>query len=242
MPEFRSISEARFVCSRSHAGPASLSGSPPPLSPLGRLATRHGGSRLGREATRTRTRTRACLSRLAQVQVQVQVQPSRWSRRRLSSRPLAAPRVTRRFSSTPPPIPPPLVPLAPRGRDDIDAGSSERSAQGVPHRMLEQDDGRQGGEEHGAGRGVPRRAAGAGSGGGRDVAGGGARLLRPRHRRALLRRVPPPLQARRGVLAAGRGPATTAAATSGEGAASIDARAALEHLQMQRIFDFVHIR
>ncbi|PUZ71125.1 hypothetical protein GQ55_2G289600 [Panicum hallii var. hallii] len=104
--------------------------------------------------------------------------------------------------------------------------------------MLEQDDGRQEGEEDAAGRGVPRRAAGAGSGGGRDVAGGRAWLLRPRHRRALLRRVPPPLQARRGVLAAGRCPA----ATSGEGGASIDARAALEHLQMQRIVDFVHIR
>ena len=81
--------------------------------------------------------------------------------------------------------------------------------------MLEQDDGRQRGEEDGAGRGVPRRAAGAGSGGGRDVAGGRARLLRSRHRRALLRRVPPPLQARRGVLAVGRCHATTAAATSG---------------------------
>ncbi|PVH64547.1 hypothetical protein PAHAL_2G300300 [Panicum hallii] len=104
--------------------------------------------------------------------------------------------------------------------------------------MLEQDDGRQEGEEDAAGRGVPWRAAGAGSGGGRDVAGGRAWLLRPRHHRALLRRVPPPLQARRGVLAAGRCPA----ATSGEGGASIDARAALEHLQMQRIVDFVHIR
>lgn len=59
-----------------------------------------------------------------------------------------------------------------------------------------------GAEDDGAGRGVPRRAAGAGSGGGRDVAGGGARLLRPRHHRALLRGVPPPLQARRGVIAA----------------------------------------
>ncbi|KAG2644029.1 hypothetical protein PVAP13_2KG399905 [Panicum virgatum] len=88
--------------------------------------------------------------------------------------------------------------------------------------MLEQDDGRQRGEEDGAGRGVPRRAAGAGSGGGRDVAGGRARLLRSRHRRALLRRVPPPLQARRGVLAVGRCYATTAAATSGDDSAVAD--------------------
>ncbi|CAN6211013.1 unnamed protein product, partial [Urochloa humidicola] len=107
-------------------------------------------------------------------------------------------------ASPPPHRPSPLVPLAPR-----DEACANQARKRGDIRMLERDDGRQGGGKErrdGDGRGFPRRAAGAGSGGGRDVAGARARLLRRRHHRALLRSVPPPLQARRGVLAAGRSP------------------------------------